>query len=312
MPEKTPRAPLPLLAITLSPFAWFYGRPDLFDSYRCWLAPCCKVWPHPLPAHFCQHHGSLIPFLHIIGNGLTAAMTDDPAVLLHQPVSLISHGCPSTQSSADTCHSCHLFGLRCCATAALCKCPQTSCSCHRGDRARKLTVALACVLQRGHAAAAARHPTAALRLRDPQSEPGARGGQVRPQKMAVGLLLLLFEDTLLPLLLSHQARWTPCCRSSFRTASVKLVIFSQFSVSSMYTIPHDHFRCAAALYRRYGDGGFTARPKGYDFSILDRSKGAGTVLPDNDSFDKIDGVTYRTCPAEHTQYKLSLLDVRPC
>jgi hypothetical protein len=34
MPEKTPRAPLPLLAITLSPFAWFYGRPDLFDSYR--------------------------------------------------------------------------------------------------------------------------------------------------------------------------------------------------------------------------------------------------------------------------------------
>jgi serine/threonine protein kinase len=33
MPEKTPRAPLPLLAITLSPFAWFYGRPDLFDSY---------------------------------------------------------------------------------------------------------------------------------------------------------------------------------------------------------------------------------------------------------------------------------------
>lgn len=37
MPEKTPRAPLPLLAITLSPFAWFYGRPDLFDSYRYWM-----------------------------------------------------------------------------------------------------------------------------------------------------------------------------------------------------------------------------------------------------------------------------------
>lgn len=35
MPERTPRAPLPLLAIALSPFAWLYGRPDLFDSYRC-------------------------------------------------------------------------------------------------------------------------------------------------------------------------------------------------------------------------------------------------------------------------------------
>lgn len=35
MPEKTPRAPLPALAILLSPFTWQYGRPDLFDSYRC-------------------------------------------------------------------------------------------------------------------------------------------------------------------------------------------------------------------------------------------------------------------------------------
>jgi hypothetical protein len=28
-----PRAPAPILAALLSPFAWFYGRPDLFDSY---------------------------------------------------------------------------------------------------------------------------------------------------------------------------------------------------------------------------------------------------------------------------------------
>ena len=43
MPEKTPRAPLPLLAITLSPFTWFYGRPDLFDSYRCQPSPCRRT-----------------------------------------------------------------------------------------------------------------------------------------------------------------------------------------------------------------------------------------------------------------------------
>ena len=53
MPEKTPRAPLPLLAITLSPFAWFYGRPDLFDSYRC------------QPAHAARHvlAHSRLPFI---------------------------------------------------------------------------------------------------------------------------------------------------------------------------------------------------------------------------------------------------------
>jgi hypothetical protein len=28
-----PRAPLPLLAAVFAPFAWLYGRPDLFDSY---------------------------------------------------------------------------------------------------------------------------------------------------------------------------------------------------------------------------------------------------------------------------------------
>lgn len=39
MPERTPRAPLPALAIALSPFTWQYGRPDLFDSYRC--GSCC-------------------------------------------------------------------------------------------------------------------------------------------------------------------------------------------------------------------------------------------------------------------------------
>ncbi|GLC37701.1 hypothetical protein PLESTB_000886900 [Pleodorina starrii] len=33
MPQSFPRAPAPALAALLSPFAWVYGRPDLFDSY---------------------------------------------------------------------------------------------------------------------------------------------------------------------------------------------------------------------------------------------------------------------------------------
>ncbi|KAI8474732.1 MAG: kinase-like domain-containing protein [Monoraphidium minutum] len=33
MPQDFPRAPTPLLAALLSPLAWAYGRPDLFDSY---------------------------------------------------------------------------------------------------------------------------------------------------------------------------------------------------------------------------------------------------------------------------------------
>jgi serine/threonine protein kinase len=33
MPQDFPRAPVPIIAALLSPFAWFYGRPDLFDSY---------------------------------------------------------------------------------------------------------------------------------------------------------------------------------------------------------------------------------------------------------------------------------------
>jgi len=28
-----PKAPLPFLSSLLAPFAWLYGRPDLFDSY---------------------------------------------------------------------------------------------------------------------------------------------------------------------------------------------------------------------------------------------------------------------------------------
>ena len=28
-----PRAPYPFIAALLAPFAWVYGRPDLFDSY---------------------------------------------------------------------------------------------------------------------------------------------------------------------------------------------------------------------------------------------------------------------------------------
>lgn len=33
MPKTFPRAPVPALAALLAPFAWLYGRPDLFDSY---------------------------------------------------------------------------------------------------------------------------------------------------------------------------------------------------------------------------------------------------------------------------------------
>jgi hypothetical protein len=33
IPTDFPRAPVPALASLLSPFAWVYGRPDLFDSY---------------------------------------------------------------------------------------------------------------------------------------------------------------------------------------------------------------------------------------------------------------------------------------
>lgn len=33
MPKSFPRAPLPFLSALLSPLAWLYGRPDLFDSY---------------------------------------------------------------------------------------------------------------------------------------------------------------------------------------------------------------------------------------------------------------------------------------
>jgi serine/threonine protein kinase len=35
MPQTFPRAPPPLLAALLSPLAWAYGRPDLFDAYSC-------------------------------------------------------------------------------------------------------------------------------------------------------------------------------------------------------------------------------------------------------------------------------------
>ncbi len=34
MPAKTPRPPVPFLAILLAPFTWLWGRPDLFDTYR--------------------------------------------------------------------------------------------------------------------------------------------------------------------------------------------------------------------------------------------------------------------------------------
>ena len=47
MPKTFPRAPLPVLAALVSPLAWLYGRPDLFDTYSCGVllmqmsgAPC--------------------------------------------------------------------------------------------------------------------------------------------------------------------------------------------------------------------------------------------------------------------------------
>lgn len=33
MPKSFPRAPLPLVAALVSPVAWQFGRPDLFDTY---------------------------------------------------------------------------------------------------------------------------------------------------------------------------------------------------------------------------------------------------------------------------------------
>lgn len=33
MPRNFPRAPLPFLAALVSPIAWQFGRPDLFDTY---------------------------------------------------------------------------------------------------------------------------------------------------------------------------------------------------------------------------------------------------------------------------------------
>ena len=35
MPKSFPRAPLPVVAALVSPLAWLYGRPDLFDTYSC-------------------------------------------------------------------------------------------------------------------------------------------------------------------------------------------------------------------------------------------------------------------------------------
>ena len=53
MPKTFPRAPLPVVAALVSPLAWLYGRPDLFDTYSCGVllmqmsgarrrpGPCC-------------------------------------------------------------------------------------------------------------------------------------------------------------------------------------------------------------------------------------------------------------------------------
>ncbi len=46
-----PKAPSPLLSVLVSPFAWLYGRPDLFDAYSAGVlfmqmvrrAPCRPV-----------------------------------------------------------------------------------------------------------------------------------------------------------------------------------------------------------------------------------------------------------------------------
>ena len=56
MPKSFPRAPAPIVAALVSPLAWLYGRPDLFDTYSCgvllmqmsgaWLLPTLN--PKPL------------------------------------------------------------------------------------------------------------------------------------------------------------------------------------------------------------------------------------------------------------------------
>lgn len=45
-----PRAPVPLLAALLSPLAWLYGRPDLFDSYSCGILLMQMAVPQLRPA----------------------------------------------------------------------------------------------------------------------------------------------------------------------------------------------------------------------------------------------------------------------
>ena len=52
MPKTFPRAPFPLFSALLAPLAWFYGRPDLFDSYSAGITllqlsgECCAMAMH--------------------------------------------------------------------------------------------------------------------------------------------------------------------------------------------------------------------------------------------------------------------------
>jgi hypothetical protein len=123
MPEKTPRAPLPLLAITLSPFAWFYGRPDLFDSYRCRTAhttihsPAHSRLPpiaqRPCPPGERRYHP--LPTQH--QQGLLAAMADQAALLQSQSAG--SMVLMVDWSSRSYLKGYRLYGACCCAAAAI-------------------------------------------------------------------------------------------------------------------------------------------------------------------------------------------------
>jgi len=56
MPRSFPRAPVAFLSAVLSPLAWQFGRPDLFDTYSfgILLMQLCGVAQHVLCSHVWQ------------------------------------------------------------------------------------------------------------------------------------------------------------------------------------------------------------------------------------------------------------------
>ena len=66
MPRSFPRAPVAFLSAVLSPLAWQFGRPDLFDTYSVGIllmqlcgargpALCCTF-----TAHVCSLHADTV------------------------------------------------------------------------------------------------------------------------------------------------------------------------------------------------------------------------------------------------------------